>query len=78
MKVSYKRLWHILIDKDMNKTDLRERAKLSTVTMAKLSKCENVGTDVLTRICAVLECRVEDIMEILPERVFNKEQINEA
>jgi DNA-binding Xre family transcriptional regulator len=52
----------------MNNSELRERAKLSTVTLAKLSKDENVGVDVLTRIYETLNCGIEDIIEILPAK----------
>ena len=64
MSVSYKKLWKILIDKNMNKTMLREKTKLSSGTIAKLSKNENVTTDVLVRICKVLNCDISNILEI--------------
>ena len=64
MKVSYKKLWKLLIDKDMNKTDLRIATGISTSTIAKLSKGEDVTVSILTRICAALGCDVGDIMEI--------------
>ena len=64
MKVSYKKLWKLLIDKDMNKTDLRIATGISTSTIAKLSKGEDVTVSILTRICAVLGCDLGDIMEI--------------
>lgn len=64
MEISYNRLWKLLIDKRMNKTQLRSKAHLSSATMAKLGKNENVTTDVLVRICAVLECDLADIMEL--------------
>lgn len=67
MIISYKKLWKLLIDKDMNKTDLRKAAKLSSSTVAKLTHGENVSTAVLVKICAALQCDVADIMEILPE-----------
>lgn len=67
MVVSYKKLWKLLIDKDMNKSALREKAGISSASVAKLTKGENVQTDVLVKICAALECGVEDIMEILPD-----------
>ena len=66
MAVSYKKLWKLLIDKDMNKTDLRSLAHLSSGTIAKLGKNENVTTDVLVRICSALECDLSDIMELQP------------
>lgn len=70
MSVSYKRLWKILIDKDMKKKDLIEQAKISEYTIRKLTHGGNVTTDVLVKICHALDCTLDDIMEILPE---NKE-----
>ena len=64
MEISYNKLWKLLIDKDMNKTDLRSLAHLSSGTIAKLGKNENVTTDVLVRICSALECDLSDIMEL--------------
>lgn len=66
MEISYNKLWKLLIDKDMNKTDLRSLAYLSSGTIAKLGKNENVTTDVLVRICSALECDLSDIMELQP------------
>ena len=63
MAVSYKKLWKLLIDKDMKKEELRIAANLSTNTMAKLGKNENVSMDVMLRICKVLECNIGDIMD---------------
>lgn len=67
MSVSYKKLWKLLIDRDMKKKDLREVAGISTSSMAKLGKNENVTTDVLVKICKALKCDISDIMEILPD-----------
>lgn len=67
MAACYKKLWKLLIDKDMKKKDLREKAKLSSAIIAKLGKNENVTVDVLVRICSALECGIEDIMEIVPD-----------
>ena len=64
MEVSYNKLWKLLIDKNMNKMDLRKAAGLSTGTMAKLSKNESVTTKVLVKICKVLDCDIADIIEI--------------
>lgn len=61
MKMSYKKLWNLLIDKDMNKTDLRKAAGISSSSLAKLGKDENVTTDVLVRICEALKCNLNDI-----------------
>ena len=68
MSVSYKRLWHLLIDKDMKKKDLMEKANISDYTIRKLNRGDNVTTDVLVRICHALDCHIEDIME--EERVI--------
>ena len=68
MAVSYKKLWKLLIDKDMKKEDLRIKAGISTNTMAKLGKNENVNTDILVKICSALDCDIADIMEITEER----------
>ena len=64
MSVSYKKLWKLLIDKNMNKTDLLEATGISTGTLAKLGKNGNVTTDVLVKICQALDCDISDIMEI--------------
>ena len=62
--ISYNKLWKLLIDKSMNKKDLRLSARVSTAVMAKLGKGKNVTTDVLLRICDVLNCDIADIMEV--------------
>jgi DNA-binding Xre family transcriptional regulator len=67
MAVSYKKLWKLLIDKDLKKKDLREAANLSPTLMSKLGRNENMTTDVLARICKALQCDVGDIMEMLPD-----------
>lgn len=64
MSISYKKLWKLLIDKDMTKTQLREKADIATSTLAKLSKDEQVSMDVLLRICTALDCGLDDIVEI--------------
>lgn len=63
MGLSYNKLWKLLIDKNMKKTDLRIKTGMSQATLAKLSKGENVNTEVLARICKVLCCNIEDIVE---------------
>lgn len=65
--VSYKKLWKILIDRNMNKKDLIEKTGISTSSMAKLTKGANVTTDVLCKICKYLNCDFGDIMEYIPE-----------
>jgi len=67
MTVSYKKLWKLLIDKDMKKKDLREAANLSPSLIAKMGRNENVTTEVLSRICTALSCDIGDIMEMIPE-----------
>ncbi len=68
MGVSYDKLWKLLIDKKMNKTQLCEKAKISTNAMARLGRNEDVRVEVLTRICLELGCSIDEIMEILPEK----------
>lgn len=63
MGLSYKKLWKLLIDKDMNKTNLKNKTGLSQSTIAKLKKGENVNTKVLERICTALDCEINDIVE---------------
>ena len=68
MAVSYKKLWKLLIDKDMKKKDLCVAAGISHASMAKLGKNENVNTEVLVKICNTLKCDISDIMELTDER----------
>lgn len=63
MKISYNKLWKMLIDKNMNKHDLKELAGVSSASIAKLGKGDNITTDVLIKICKALHCHLEDIME---------------
>ena len=65
MRLSYNKLWKLLIDKGMNKRALAEQADISNTTVAKLGKGENVNTDVLLKICKTLECDISDIVEII-------------
>ena len=71
MAISYKKLWKLLIDKDMKKKDLEQaagiRAGISSSSLAKLTKDENVTTEVLAKICIALGCTMDDIMEIIPD-----------
>lgn len=60
----YKKLWKLLIDRNMKKGELRVLANISQTTMAKLSKNQNVTTDTLARICVALECELNDIAEV--------------
>ena len=67
MALSYNKLWKLLIDKKMNKSELQQLTGLSPSTIAKLTKGENVTTDVLERICNCLNCNIEDIVENIKE-----------
>ena len=64
MSVSYKKLWKLLIDKDMKKKDLRQATGISTTSLAKLGKNEHINPEILVKICKVLECDIGDIMEV--------------
>ena len=64
MKTDYSKLWKLLIDKHLKKKDLQALAKLSSASIAKLTKNENVTTDILVKICSALECDISDIVEI--------------
>ena len=67
MRISYNKLWKLLIDKNMKKSDLKEQAGISSASLAKLGKGENITTDVLLRICKTLNCHLEDIMETVED-----------
>ena len=67
MKISYNRLWKLLIDKGMNKHDLRIAAGISSASIAKLGNCENITTDVLLKICEALHVHIDEIMETIDE-----------
>ena len=69
MAVSYKRLWKLLIDKDMKKSDLEREAHLTHYSLSKLTKGQDVSTDVLYKICSALDCDVNDIMEFVDNEV---------
>jgi len=69
---SYKKLWKLLIDKDMKKQDLCTAANISSSTVAKLTKGENVSTAVLLKICEALECDISDIAETIPDSAAEK------
>lgn len=68
MAISYKRLWKLLIDKDMKKVDLETTAGISHYTINKLNHSKNVNVDVLARICQALNCTMDEIMEIIPDK----------
>lgn len=67
MKISYDKLWKLLIDKKINKTQLIKMADISTNSMAKLGKNETVQVEILVKICNVLNCNIEDIVEFIKE-----------
>lgn len=67
MAASYKKLWKLLIDKDLKKKDLCQMANISTYTINKMNKGENITVEILGKICAALNCGVDDIMEFIPE-----------
>jgi DNA-binding Xre family transcriptional regulator len=64
MAISYKKLWKLLIDKDMKKKDLQQLAGISSASITKLGKNENVNTEIIEKICVALQCDVSDIMEM--------------
>jgi DNA-binding Xre family transcriptional regulator len=77
MAISYNRLWKLLIDKEMNKTQLREAAKIGTATLSRLNKNEHVSMEVIEKICSIFNCQASDIMEFIPDRNTNaKEDIH--
>lgn len=67
MQISYRPLWHLLLDRNMNKQKLRELTGLSSSSVAKLGKGESITTDMLLRICSTLDCDLTDIMELVDE-----------
>ena len=67
MSFNYNRLWKLLIDRGMNKTQLRESIGIGTATLAKLSANENVSLDIIDKICTFLDCQPGDIMEHIPD-----------
>lgn len=68
MYISYNKLWKLLIDKNMNKQDLRELSGISSASVAKLGKGDNITTEVLLRICTALKCDISDIMEVVEDK----------
>jgi putative transcriptional regulator len=68
MSISYKKLWKLLIDRDMKKKDLQKLAGISSASITKLGKNENVNTEIIEKICIALKCDVCDIMEMADER----------
>lgn len=81
MQISYNKLWKKMIDKNMNRTQLKEKAKISTNAVAKLGKNEPISMETLEKICKVFECNIGEIMEFVyddnsMESVCNDEQAN--
>ncbi|MBU2699960.1 DNA-binding Xre family transcriptional regulator [Sporomusaceae bacterium BoRhaA] len=68
MSISYKRLFHLLIDKGIKDSDLRKLSGISAPTMAKLKQDKVVQTDIISKVCAALNCQPGDIMEYIPEQ----------
>ena len=77
MKVSYKKLWKLLIDRDMKKKDLQLATGLSSTTIAKLSNHENVSMDVLIKVCTILRVDIGDIIELVPNAQLDAKQDSE-
>ena len=67
MRISYKKLWHVLLDKNMTKQDLRKATEISTTTVQKLTKNESVGIDIILRICEKLNLQIDDVVEFVEE-----------
>lgn len=72
MEVSYKKLWKVLIDKDMKKKDLQAAAGISWASVTKLSKGETVSMEVLMKICKTLDCNIGDIVDLIPEETTGR------
>ena len=68
MPISYKRLWKLLIDREMKKKDLMDSAGISWSTITKMGHDEHVNSDILVKICSALKCEFDEIMEIVPEK----------
>jgi len=74
IKANYKKLWHILLDRDMKKKELAEMAGVSTYTINKFNKNDNVTVEVLGKICKALDCTLDDIMEFEEDRENGEEK----
>lgn len=73
MQISYKKLWKLLIDRDMLKKDLAAKAEISSTSMAKLAKNKNVNTEIIRKICTALQCDISDVMEMVDNEREKKE-----
>ena len=67
MKVSYKKLWKLLIDRDMMKKDLQAKSQISWASVTKMSQNKNVSMDILLKVCEALNCGIEDVIEFVPD-----------
>ena len=67
MTANYKKLWKLLIDRDMKKKDLAEKAGISSTSIAKMGRNENITMDVIVKICEALQCDIGDIVELTPD-----------
>lgn len=74
--MSYNKLWKLLIDRNMKKSDLRKTAGISSSSLAKLGKNQNVTTDVLLKICSTLKCDISDIVEVVLDEAIDKTQVS--
>ena len=77
MIISYKKLWKLLIDRDLKKKDLREMSGISPSTIAKLGRNENINTEVIIKICQALNCDICDMMEIIENRAVDEKSIGD-
>ncbi len=75
MQVSYKKLWKLLIDRDMKKKDLLDFADISWATVTKMSKNEKVSMDMLMKVCSAFNCNVGDILEFLPDDPADESEV---
>lgn len=74
MRISYNKLWKMLIDKNMKKSDLKDKAGISSASVAKLGKGDNITTDILIKICEAMDCHLEDIMETVDDQPIAEEK----
>lgn len=74
VKVSYNKLWKLLIDKHLKKVQLQEMAKISEYNIGRMTRCENVTVDILARVCIALDCGFDDIVEIIDRKISEKSE----
>lgn len=77
MAIHYNKLWKLLIDKNMKKKDLQRLSGVSSATITKLGRNENVNTEMLQKICTALECDICDILEFVPDKI-EKGKVNDS